>query len=564
MPITLGTSTPVLAWRSARADAPYAWEYVGPGLIVQALDRATAGPEIRFTFGDGSTVAFRVAGVGGGLSPIANGNSLTFGFVSLLLQETADGKIRVAYDLTAPAKPSNNQVAWTVTTAGGASLVLLGDGTASLRDARGNEQATQPAPIATDKNGASVAVTATLANGTLTYTLANIATSRSPVTIDPTTVSTSTTAIATGNIGEHKVYVATDGTVLAFWFDGSDLKFSSSASPYASWSSSTTLATGASGPALSISAGASDVVDVLWKPSAGALATARLTKSGSTWTAGSPTTVVSADVQGGGAAVHLVRDGLGRMWAFSAGWSGSAYIWRIYYDSSAGGDGTAWTQSLASNLIPMDFNGRLAVVAAGTYLVALGIDGSGNTNTMYRTTSDGLTTWTVGASVIPPTYSNSDWLCALDDGDGDVVVVVAGSNAGTPKSYRYTPSTNTWSSSTTVGTGSNDLDPTLARVGTGLYCFWSEYAASNSYAIVYRVWDATANTWGSKATLAVSGSNRRGPSAGATSSAVGVIWTQGTASPYDVLFDSVSLAVATKAPPPFQRRWRYQTRRRVA
>jgi hypothetical protein len=118
---------------------------------------------------------------------------------------------------------------------------------------------------------------------------------------------------------------------------------------------------------------------------------------------------------------------------------------------------------------------------------------------------------------------------------GQVHLAVIPAEGGGALSYYYY--TTSWSSATTVDS-STCLSPCLSATTSNLYVF---YAVSTN--ILYRTMDYSTHTWSSATTLA---SSQTSPNMINTerypSGEIGVLWRQGSASPYSIMFAYLSLA----------------------
>jgi hypothetical protein len=543
MSITLGSFTPSLSWGTAPALSPYTWELHGADIVVGALDRATNGPEVRFSLPDGSTVSLRVVGVAGGLTASVTDNVLRVGPVTLTATEV-DGHLRIGYDLLGSVKPNNNQVSWTVTTTGGASVVMAGN-IASIRDARGREQATQPAPSATDRNGADVPVTATLAQGVLTYTLANIANNRYPVSIDPTTVSTSTTNLATRyGVGTNRMFVARDGALCVLYHDGTNLVFRSSVEPYTTWSSATTIAATTYqqyGGWIDLD----DDIQIAYEDnSPSETRHVELSYSGGTWTVGTAHTIASL-VAGEVTSQSLVRDPSGRLWAAHPGYSGG-FTHLIYYSDD---NGVTWTQAVADAINTAPNESPLLVTP--THLVQYhGDSGTLRIRRHLHTASAG--TWTTGGTSVGTFYQDHE-TGGFVEPTGHVQTVWSNNgNDYALRTIRYDPVADTWASSVDIGDANSDVDPALVPMGRDAILVYAKNNAANDYRLTYRWRYVEASAWGPKVTFSTTAANRRYPVACRINDmTIGVLWTEGTGSPYNVQFEAVPVA-----PPKGIENWR--------
>jgi hypothetical protein len=424
--------------------------------------------------------------------------------------------------------------------------VLLGNGSLSLRNASGVEEATQVPPTATDRNGTAVAVTPTLSNGTLTYTIANIASNRYPLTIDPTTVSTSTNSLATGRSQRRTVHVASDGTAIALYYDGSNWQWRKASSPYSSWSSATAVTNAVKESGLTACMAANDDVHLIYKVSSGPnLAYRRLTYSAGSWSLGSEVAVASGDFGNGGEYLSSAVDSDERIWVYAYEWTGTN-TGEILYSA----DGTSWTSSLVT-AVQLNMPASAVIARAGNYIVAMRMDG-GSINWRRVATNGSVGSWSSeSAKTSVGLWDNYQYTALADGNDRLMLTAIPNGTDHAVRTISYIPGTDAWDTTyTDIGTGTSDRNSALAKVGNDLYCVWSEYAAANSYAIVYKKWDAAGASWGSRVQMVAAGANRLYVNAGSNSTTLGVVWTAGTGSPYDVVFEYASFGGGAAASSP--------------
>jgi len=126
---------------------------------------------------------------------------------------------------------------------------------------------------------------------------------------------------------------------------------------------------------------------------------------------------------------------------------------------------------------------------------------------------------------------------AVQDSNGDIHLVFRDGNDDILH-YKYTVSTDTWASVATVIAGTCDK-VTLGADGDTLYCFYSDDDQDAEY-IYYKVYDGS---WGSQQVLkSTSTVVQNGYSCYefAGNNEMGVIWTEGAGSPYDIKFAKFS------------------------
>jgi hypothetical protein len=357
------------------------------------------------------------------------------------------------------------------------------------------------------------------------------------VPIKPATVSTSTSALATARSQRQLLHIASDGTAIALYYDGSNWQWRTSPSPYSTWSLASAITNAVREGGLATALASNDDVHVVYRVSSGPnLRYRRLTFSSGSWSLGSEQTIADGDYGGGGEFLSVAVDSDERIWVCSYEWTGSNNA-EILYSA----DGTSWTSSLtptASSSAPA----AQVIARAGDYIVAIRPNDAG---IYWRrvNTSGSVGSWSSESFKASVGLWNDYQYTALADGN-DRLVLTAIPN-GTDFAVRtisYQPGSDAWDTTyTDIGTGVNDRNSALARVGNNLYCVWSEYAASNSYAIVYKVWDASGAAWGSRLQLVASGANRLYVNAGSNSDTLAALWTAGTGSPYDVGFDYLEI-----------------------
>lgn len=360
------------------------------------------------------------------------------------------------------------------------------------------------------------------------------------------TIGTSTNAAATQPCNDILVGISpVDGVAVVLWFDGTNQKFSYAASPYTSWTT-TTLASG-SRFAAGLYMRSNGNADVVSSSSGGAITYYPLTESSGAYSLGTTAQVTSnAGTFNPGNPEMVLVDPQGRYWSVSN--SNAATICQVY-DSVANSPSTAnWTSSLSataasSSLLPV----------AGipqNYLVAIYPTAS-TTFKYQRLEVDvaSLGSWSAATTLsLSASPNNTVRWCFRGNGSGKGILVHGSNSAGSGiQAYTYTESSDTWSSATQLSTSTSDVSPTLVVDGSGnVYCFWCSFVASNNFALVYKKWTAGTSTWDTSATtLVASGTNITNPSGGFGKSTIGVVYSVGTASPFNVNFATISLATTS-------------------
>jgi len=212
-----------------------------------------------------------------------------------------------------------------------------------------------------------------------------------------------------------------------------------------------------------------------------------------------------------------------------------AYHVHVYYNSDGN---SAWTEILDSTTLT-DSGYRAGICICdlpqytdGIMLVAAKF----SANTLTYKVYDG-SAWGADTSFGSKTFSRYVNEISMAAMSGQVhLAVIPATGGGTLRYYYYTTS---WSSATTVDS-STCMSPCLAATSSKLYVF---YAIDTN--ILYRTMDYSTHTWSSATTLA---SNQTSPNMINTerypSEQIGVLWRQGTASPYSIMFSYVPPGVA--------------------
>lgn len=549
MPVVIAQSAVSRALAASPAGDAYAYRYDRAGLAVGLIRRADQAIALRIEVPGGAvTLTPLDVPTGGTVSLAGDTLTVTIGTAVLTFQVQEVGMaLRLKYALVLNQRPASNDARWSIATEGGATFAVPVGGTAEVRDAGGALRYTQPAPTAVDSAGTAIPIAASYAAGTLTYAITYPTQGgRYPVTIDPTTASTSTSATATAYAQRRLLHVASDGTAIALYYDGSNWQWRTASSPYTSWSSATAVTNATRATELASVIDGSDHVHVAYKKAGGPdLAYRKLTFASGSWSPGAETVIASGDFGIATEYLSTAIDVDGRIWVYTFRYIGSESA-EIYYSAN----GTSWTNSLtpATN----GSGSAAAVIArAGDYIVMIRC--SGGTLFWRRANTNGsVGAWSSESSKASVGIWNDHQIVALADVNGRLVLAAQPNNTTdyAIRTISYQPGTDTWDTSTAdIGTAAADRNPALARIGDDVYCVWSEFSASNSYAIVYKAWTASSATWGSKTTLVAAGANRLHVNAGGTASVLGVLWTAGTASPYDVVFDSVAFVTFQTAAP---------------
>lgn len=353
------------------------------------------------------------------------------------------------------------------------------------------------------------------------------------------TISTSTNALATSYTASQLVAISASGDALVVWFDGTNVKWSYAASSnYGSWTTATLLSSIGGGPRwqaglyklsndnalLVVGNSSGNIVSYLFTYSSG----------GHSWSAGSAVTVeASASAFNGGSAA-MDADAQGRIWV---AWANNSHVIQVYYTSN---NGTSWTSSTTFTQVGGGLDTNIGLAYCGNYIVVV-YCASGAVMDYARIDAHSATlgSWSSSAAVTNCSFDNVLNAMSFRGAPGSNYGVFVGDEfAAIPAQY-YNAGTDTWSTVSNIGASSSDRDPTLVSDGTNLYCVWCKQAASNNYSLVYKKWAASTQTWDSSNTqLEASGTNIQWPNGGYGNSTLGFIYGVGTASPWNVNFDT--------------------------
>lgn len=355
------------------------------------------------------------------------------------------------------------------------------------------------------------------------------------------TISTSTNANATAYSPAQLVAVSASGDALVVWYDGSNVKWSYASSPYSSWTTAS-LITSISGrweaslyklsndnALLVCSNGSGNMVSYLFTYSSGS----------HNWSAGSAVTVLSSGGAFNGGSVGMAADAQGRIWA---AWANNSHVVQIYYTAD---NGSTWNASTTFTQVSGGDDTCVSLAYIGNYIVTSFCGASAVWKyARIDAHSASLGSWSSATTVTNCNMDNTTSNACLRGAPGSNYGILCGDFGNIP-TQNYNSNTDTWSSVTNIGS-SSDRQPTLATDGTDLYCLWAKFSASNNFSLVYKKWVASTQTWDSASTqLEASGTNIARPSAGITSGLLGFVYTVGTASPWNVNFDTASVSSVT-------------------
>lgn len=373
----------------------------------------------------------------------------------------------------------------------------------------------------------------------------------------PTTVGTTTNQY--GLRGSTDFVIMAGTYALLAWYDGSNVVLSQSSSPYTSWSSPTTLISGARWPSAAYYDATTGDVYVLTVNGSN-MQFHTLSESGGTWSTASSVTISSGDY---GSSMNpawqgtIVRGTDGDLWVGHSKWNGQV-DYQIWYSAN---NGSSWTESTllarANGNGPIGALSAMGLAGSDRMVVARGDAGGDEIGWYNRQDADGKTTWSSRASADPSSsgqaniwHDFNDRAHAAKDGNGDLVYVWGkGSGADCHIGYTwYRDGTNDWGNGGPLGASGNDSGPTLCTIPDGsgdLLCHWSSYQAPNDFDIVYRRYLASSRTWESAVDASpTTAANRRWPSAAVASTGYLITaWQEGTSSPWDINVEVVSFDV---------------------
>lgn len=359
----------------------------------------------------------------------------------------------------------------------------------------------------------------------------------------PATINTSTDPGATGNTPNNLVTIANDGTALCAWFDGTNQQVSYASAPYNSWTETQLMSFHRFATSMLINDANGDV-SALACDNVSGIDYIPIAKSGTSYSVGSPNyTGAGGSTFNAGGCQELLKDSQGRYWLVSN--DATNAVLKVWFSSNPASG--LWTQSL--NISTASNANLPAADIVGNFLVVLYSDTSSTVS--YRrldVSGVSLGSWSSGAQLSVTGFPGATSHFSFR-GNGSGVGVFVYSNSGvsghTITSLLYTASNDTWGSPTDLSTSANDDYPTIVNASGDLWVFWCQYAASNSYALVWTVWRKSSSSWDiSTKTLIPAGSDIFNPNAGfcSATNTIGIMYSVGTGSPYSVEFVTVNTA----------------------
>lgn len=359
-----------------------------------------------------------------------------------------------------------------------------------------------------------------------------------------TQIATSTYANATATPGAALIaFAPSDQSALVLFHDGSGPHLAWSQAPYTSWT--TALIGGATPRHMgSIHVRADDSVDiVICSPNNDAYYF-HFIRSGNAWAddgSAHPIGLGAGDLANDAQASWLGHDTQGRLWWVVID---ATLATRTLYVTYSADNGATWTTSLSPTVPGTDWGLPVASII-GNYLVVCYQDGSGQLSYQRLDVSGAsLGAWSAVAAI----NVGNDVATAIqgslrDLGAGTGLLVHAGANGITANTY--TAATDTWSAATPLSAAATDLEPTLVADGAGnAYALWSQFTASNSYALVYKKWNGSA--WdATPTTILAAGTNAHYLNAVWFAGKLAYLYTLGTGSPYSVEWDTYTPGAGT-------------------
>lgn len=363
------------------------------------------------------------------------------------------------------------------------------------------------------------------------------------------TIATTSFATPTEWTTDTKVAIASDGTAFVLWCDGTNIKYSIASSPYSSWTTSN-LTTGIGGGSrwagsvywdsgtdnlLVVSTDSGNNANVIATPFA---------KSGANWTKGTSHTVATGVVPYQGSAMQILKDGQGRYWCAVQPGTANTYVY-VYLSTDGG---VTWSQSVQSN---QNLSGAIipAMAIVGNFLTLMW--GNGNVSWQRLDVSGvSLGAWsavfTDGTNFVD-NVTNSNAFFAFNGGAKGMFAYTY-SGGGGPGTYAfiYDPVGNSVNAATKIQSGANQGQATLMPYGADIYALYTVYSAANNYSLVYKKYTSGTTTWDTNpTTVEAAGANIQWPNGVINSGTAYFVYTTGTANPFTLNFDTLSVVTIT-------------------
>jgi hypothetical protein len=247
----------------------------------------------------------------------------------------------------------------------------------------------------------------------------------------------------------------------------------------------------------------------------------------------------NAGLSGQGAAMWVGYDPFGRLWYVGVDDVNATYVLASgYYNGSS----WTFTNTLDSQALGEQNHYGACAAIVGNYLVVVYDSGSGHLSYRRQDVSGAtLSGFSAAAQVGTLADVTTASTLSLRTIPGGSTAMLAYSGTNGISALTYDASTNTWGTVHNLSSSTSDKHCSLITGGSGVvYAVWAQFAAANSYAIVGNIYNGSWN--GSPTALEASGNNIAWPNGAylATGTKLALVWTQGTASPWSVEFDSVA------------------------
>lgn len=356
------------------------------------------------------------------------------------------------------------------------------------------------------------------------------------VVIDPTTITTSTSGLATAYSNQRKIARFSNGVLFAMFSDGTNMVCRYSSDNGSTWGTPTTGATIGAYSNGAVYIDASDNLYVVMGPGAYYRSgTADAGRTGYTWNAVKELAAATysdyPDVVG--------KDGYGHVVFSIDGASNN----KAHYSRVDSGNSIVSSVDISNNYttsihvypsISIDSSGNLyAIWSAGT--------GNG-IRAKKATYSGGSWTWGSEETATASYYANSGYLSSVLDSSGRVIAALRRSDAGNYLAVWQRSTGGTWTdiSPSTVAASALSV---VTDTDDNVYVF---YAASGT--VYYQKYTRSGGTWGLAVTVEGSTSNYPSLRRETSGSAVDALYIQGSGSPYNVRHYRLSLNQAPTAP----------------